>query len=121
MKLFHFKSPIVIYASELHPTFVVLIVHEIDDVTQKWHLQNFISIIYIYVLTHWCSLFYCEALTIKTLDKYEWWKCCKHGFEMCKQLLLHILCEMCFIKQKMHCRPQKQHVSSKITKKYTFT
>ncbi len=85
-------------------------------------MQNFISIIWIYVLTHCCSLFFCEALTKKTQDKYEWWKCCKHGFDMCEQLLLHILREMCFIKQKMHWKPQQQQASSKIcevTGKYT--
>jgi len=44
---------------------------------------------WIYVVTHCCSLGFCEALAEKTQDKYAWWKCYKHGFKMCKYLLLH--------------------------------
>ncbi len=68
--------------------------------------------------------FFCEVITKKTQNKYEWWKCCKHGFKMCKQLLVHMLWEMHFVKQKMHWKPQQQQDSLEIcevTRKYTFT
>jgi len=58
---------------------------------------------YLHMVVH-----FCEALVEKIQNKYEWWKCYKHGFEMCKQLLLHILWEMCIMKQKMHWKPQQQ-------------
>ncbi len=99
------------------------IVHEIDNVSHKIDICKILYQLFGCVLTHCCS-FFCETLAEKTQSKCEWWKCWKHGFELCKQLLLHILREMCFIKQKMHWRSQQQQASSKIcevTGKYTST
>jgi hypothetical protein len=74
-----------------------------------WHIKLTFAKFYINYLDI-CTytlvfIFFYETLAKKTQDKFEWWKRWKHGFEMCEQLLLHILWEMCFVKQKMHWRP----------------
>ncbi len=100
------------------------IVHEIDNVAHKIDICKIVHQLFGYVYLHIVVLFLCETLAEKTQSKCEWWKCWKHGFQLCEQLLLHILREMCFIKQKIDWRPQQQQASSKIsevTKKYTST
>ncbi len=93
-----------------------------------WHIKlTFIKfyINYLDMCTYTLLFFFfCETFAEKTQSKCGQWKCSKHGFQLCEQLLLHILWEMCFIKQKMHWRPQQQQASSKIcevTRKYTST
>jgi hypothetical protein len=100
------------------------IVHEIDDVAHKIDIYKILHQLFGYVYLHIVVFFFCETFAEKTQSKCGQWKCSKHGLQLCEQLLLHILWEMCFIKQKRHWRPQQQQASSKIcevTRKYTST